>query len=60
MGDVITTRRDGAVLEVALDRPKASAIDLKTSRLMGGTFKAFRDGPELRVAIVKTAGDKFF
>ncbi len=60
MTDVITTRREGSILEVTLDRPKANAIDLKTSRLMGETFKAFRDDPELRVAIVKTAGDKFF
>ena len=60
MSDVITTRREGAVLEVTLDRPKANAIDLKTSRLMGETFQAFRDDPELRVAIVKTAGDRFF
>ncbi len=60
MSDVITTRREGAILEVTLDRPKANAIDLKTSRLMGETFQAFRDDPELRVAIVKTAGDKFF
>lgn len=60
MTDVITTRREGAILEVTLDRPKANAIDLKTSRLMGETFKAFRDDPELRVAIVATAGDKFF
>ena len=60
MADVITTRHEGAILEVTLDRPKANAIDLKTSRLMGETFKAFRDDPELRVAIVKTAGDKFF
>jgi crotonobetainyl-CoA hydratase len=60
MPDVITIRREGAVLEVTLDRPKANAIDLATSRLMGQTFKAFRDDPELRVAIVKTAGDKFF
>ena len=50
MTDVITTRREGAILEVTLDRPKANAIDLKTSRLMGETFKAFRDDPELRVA----------
>src|SRR5690606_11328308 len=57
---VITTRREGAILEVTLDRPKANAIDLATSRLMGETFKAFRDDPELRVAIVRTAGDKFF
>jgi crotonobetainyl-CoA hydratase len=27
---------------------------------MGETFKQFRDDPDLRVAIVKTAGDKFF
>ena len=60
MSDVITTRREGAVFEVTLDRPKANAIDLKTSRLMGETFQEFRDDPELRVAIVRTAGDKFF
>ncbi|TIN32021.1 MAG: carnitinyl-CoA dehydratase, partial [Mesorhizobium sp.] len=27
MADVITTRREGAILEVTLDRPKANAID---------------------------------
>ena len=60
MSEVITTRREGAILEVTLDRPKANAIDLATSRLMGATFAEFRDDPELLVAIVKTAGDKFF
>lgn len=60
MSEFITTRREGGVLEVTLDRPKANAIDLKTSRAMGETFKLFRDDPELRVAIVQTAGDKFF
>jgi crotonobetainyl-CoA hydratase len=60
MAEVVQTRREGAILEVTLDRPKANAIDLATSRLMGQTFKAFRDDPELRVAIVRTAGDKFF
>lgn len=60
MSDVVKTRREGAILEVTLDRPKANAIDLATSRLMGKTFEAFRDDPELRVAIVRTAGDKFF
>ena len=60
MNDVVKTHRDGAILEVTLDRPKANAIDLATSRLMGETFKAFRDDASLRVAIVKTAGDKFF
>ncbi|MEM1299147.1 MAG: carnitinyl-CoA dehydratase [Pseudomonadota bacterium] len=56
----ITTRRDGAILEVTLDRPKANAIDLATSRIMGETFAAFRDDPELRVAILTGAGNKFF
>lgn len=60
MSEVITTRREGGILEVTLDRPKANAIDLATSRIMGETFKEFRDDPELRVAIVRTAGERFF
>lgn len=60
MSDIVKTRSEGAILEITLDRPKANAIDLATSRLMGETFKAFRDDAALRVAIVKTAGDKFF
>ena len=58
--DVIKTRRDGAILEVTLDRPKANAIDLATSRIMGEIFQQFRDDAELRVAIITGAGDKFF
>ena len=56
----IRARREGAILEVTLDRPKANAIDLATSRLMGETFKTFRDDPALRVAIVTGAGERFF
>ncbi|WP_299704043.1 carnitinyl-CoA dehydratase [uncultured Tateyamaria sp.] len=56
----IKTRREGAILEVTLDRPKANAIDLATSRIMGETFMAFRDDPELRVAIITGTGEKFF
>jgi crotonobetainyl-CoA hydratase len=56
----LRTRRVGAVLEVILDRPKANAIDLATSRIMGEVFRDFRDDPDLRVAIVSGAGDKFF
>lgn len=58
--DVIQTRTEGHVFEVTLDRPKANAIDLVTSRRMGETFQSFRDDPELRVCIVRTAGEKFF
>lgn len=56
----IKTRREGGILEVTLNRPKANAIDLATSRVMGEAFKAFRDDPDLRVAIVTGGGDKFF
>ncbi|EEE35839.1 carnitinyl-CoA dehydratase (Crotonobetainyl-CoAhydratase) [Rhodobacteraceae bacterium KLH11] len=58
--DPIKTRRDGAILEVTLDRPKANAIDLATSRIMGDVFAGFRDDPDLRVAILTGAGEKFF
>ncbi|WP_187429129.1 Carnitinyl-CoA dehydratase [Roseobacter fucihabitans] len=58
--DPIKTTRKGAILQVTLDRPKANAIDLATSRIMGDVFAAFRDDPELRVAILTGAGEKFF
>ncbi|AUQ76075.1 carnitinyl-CoA dehydratase [Phaeobacter piscinae] len=56
----IRTRRDCAILEITLDRPKANAIDLKTSVAMGEVFREFRDDPELRVAILTGGGEKFF
>ncbi|MBI1493014.1 carnitinyl-CoA dehydratase [Halocynthiibacter styelae] len=56
----IKTERRGHVLEVTLDRPKANAIDLATSRIMGEVFTDFRDDPELRVAIITGGGEKFF
>jgi crotonobetainyl-CoA hydratase len=52
--------RNGPVLEVVLDRPKANAIDAATSRVMSETFVKFRDDPALRVAIVTGGGGKFF
>ncbi len=52
--------RQGGILEIVLDRPKANTIDAATSRIMGQTFAEFRDDPELRVAIVTGAGDRFF
>ncbi len=60
MDSPLHVTRDGHVLEVVLNRPKANAIDLQTSRAMGEVFRSFRDDPDLRVAIVTGAGDKFF
>ncbi|WP_243613608.1 carnitinyl-CoA dehydratase [Shimia aestuarii] len=56
----VKTRREGAILEVTLARPKANAIDLETSKIMGDVFADFRDDPELRVAIITGGGEKFF
>jgi len=60
MHDGIKTHRDGAVLEVTIDRPKANAIDLAASRRLNTVFEQFRDDASLRVAIVTGAGDRFF
>ncbi|MTH97449.1 carnitinyl-CoA dehydratase [Roseibium sp. RKSG952] len=56
----IKIKKSRHILEVTLDRPKANAIDLATSRIMGDIFTDFRDDPDLRVAIVTGAGEKFF
>ena len=56
----VKTRRKGAILEVTLDAPKANAISLKTSRVMGLVFRDFRDDDSLRVCILRAAGEKFF
>ncbi|MEM1038774.1 MAG: carnitinyl-CoA dehydratase [Pseudomonadota bacterium] len=60
MSDPIKIRTEGGVLEVTIDRPKANAIDLATSRIMGDVFKSFRDDPDLRVAILTAKSEKFF
>jgi crotonobetainyl-CoA hydratase len=60
MSDAVKTRRNGRIFELTLDRPKANAIDVPTSQAMGEAFTAFRDDPELRVAIVTGGGDRFF
>ena len=60
MTDAIQVTRYGAVLEVVIDRPKANAIDLATSRQMGKIFRDFRDDDSLRVGLLTAAGEKFF
>ena len=51
---------EGGIIEVTLNRPKANAIDLLTSKKMGQVFSSFRDDPKLRVAILRAEGEKFF
>src|SRR5277367_1570216 len=60
MTDGVRTVKDGAILEITLDRPKANAIDLAASRRLNQIVSGFRDDPELRMAIITGAGDRFF
>ena len=60
MSDDIRVEKRGAVFEVTLQRGKANAIDLATSRVMGEVFTEFRDDDAMRVAVLTGAGAKFF
>mgnify|MGYP003316125122 CR=1 FL=1 len=60
MSDPIKVKKEGSILEVTIDRPKANAIDSKTSIILGDVFADFRDNPNLLVAILTGSGDKFF
>lgn len=60
MSDFLKINRNGRILEIVLDRPKANALDAPSSREMGRVFADFRDDPDLSVAILTGAGNKFF
>lgn len=60
MNEYLKVTRNGQILEIVLDHPKANTIDGPLSRAMGELFAEFRDDPELRVAILTGAGDRFF
>ena len=55
----VTTRRQGEILIVTLDRPKANAIDVATSMELYAAFKALDEDPTLRVGIIIGTG-RFF
>ncbi|TLY63000.1 MAG: crotonobetainyl-CoA hydratase [Gammaproteobacteria bacterium] len=60
MSHGIKTTTNETILEVTIDRPKANAIDRAASVRLNEVFSAFRDDPQLRVAIVTGAGERFF
>jgi len=58
--DIVLTRRNGAVLEITLNRPKANAINRAMSRAIYRAAKQLQDDPALSVGIVTAAGDRVF
>ena len=56
----VEARAAGPVLVITLDRPKANAIDVRTSRALYAAFDRLRTEPGLRVAILTAAGERFF
>ena len=52
--------RNGEILEVTINRPKANAIDAATSREMSAVFESFMKDSQLRVAILTGTGTRFF
>jgi crotonobetainyl-CoA hydratase len=60
MTGFLKSTKNGQILEITLDRPKANTLDAPLSRQMGELFAAFRNDPEMRVAILTGAGEKFF
>ena len=60
MSDGVKIVKADDILEVTIDRPKANAIDLATSRRLNDVFTSFSDDAALKIAIITGAGDRFF
>jgi crotonobetainyl-CoA hydratase len=56
----VRTTVEGQTLVITLDRPKANAVDVATSRALYAAFERLRDDPQLRVGILTGAGERFF
>lgn len=60
MSEHIHVSRNGGVLELVIDKPKANAIDIKVSQALGEAFVTLRDDPDLAVGIITGAGERIF
>ncbi|NVO06352.1 MAG: crotonobetainyl-CoA hydratase [Rhodoferax sp.] len=59
MNHAVHTQALNGVLTITLDRPKANAINVATSRALYAAFQQLQDDPSLRVAILTGSG-RFF
>jgi crotonobetainyl-CoA hydratase len=60
VAEPVRTEVVDGVLVVTLDRPRANAIDVTTSRALHAAFDRLERDPDLRVGVVTGAGDRFF
>ncbi|SQI27345.1 carnitinyl-CoA dehydratase [Salmonella enterica subsp. arizonae] len=60
MSESLRLTRNGPILEITLDRPKANAIDARTSFAMGEAFLSFRDDPAFARGDHHRSGRKIF
>src|ERR1700746_2021548 len=58
--EAVRTAVDGQTLIITLDRPKANAIDVATSRALYEALDRLRSDPRLRAGILTGAGERFF
>jgi crotonobetainyl-CoA hydratase len=59
MTEAVRTEAHDGVLTITLDRPKANAINVPTSRALYAAFQQLQEDPSLRVAIITGTG-RFF
>ena len=60
MTDAVNIESIGRTALITLDRPKANAVDVATSRALFAAFAEFESDPELRVAVLTGGGTRFF
>src|SRR2546423_7040796 len=60
MAEPVRVSVEDQMLVVTLDRPKANAVDVATSRALYEAFDRLRRDPQLRPAILTRAGDRLF
>ena len=59
MTDAVRMVAEDGILTITLDRPKANAIDVPTSRALYAAFERLQNDPQLRVGIMTGTG-RFF
>ncbi len=57
---MVSTRRDGPILEITINRPPANAINREASRAIYAALRELQDDPDLRVGLITANGERIF